>query len=101
MEGGALQDQRHRCQDLCVTVWARGHQGAGTSGSACERGKGVCLVGGGDARPVLVCERVTNSADGSPVLMSEHVYPGHLTAFTVDLPSAGRSETPAGLRLIE
>ncbi len=51
--------------------------------------------------PVLVCERLTRSADGTVVLLSEHVYPGHLTAFTVDLPSAGRSETPAGLRLVE
>ena len=48
---------RPACCCVCVTVWARGHRGAGTSGSACERGKGVCLVGGGDARPVLVCER--------------------------------------------
>jgi GntR family transcriptional regulator len=51
--------------------------------------------------PVLVCERVTRAADGHPVLVSEHVFPGHLTEFSVDLPSADASMAPSGLRLVE
>ena len=59
------------------------------------------LLGVPEASPVLICERVTRSADGTPVLLSEHIYPAHLTAFTVEMPSAGRSEAPTGLRLVE
>lgn len=50
--------------------------------------------------PVLICERVTRTADGTNVLFSEHVYPGHRMAFTVDLAPGERTE-PAGLRLVE
>ncbi len=59
------------------------------------------LLGVPAGSPVLVCERVTRSADGVNVLFSEHVYPGHRMAFTVDLAPGTRSETPAGLRLVE
>ena len=51
--------------------------------------------------PVLVCERTTRSDDGSAVLMSEHVYPGHLTVFSAELPAVGTGDGPAGLRLVE
>ncbi|MGH9138316.1 MAG: GntR family transcriptional regulator [Acidimicrobiales bacterium] len=51
--------------------------------------------------PVLVCERVTHDAGGSAVLVSEHVFPAHLTEFVVDLPSAERSMAPSGLRLVQ
>lgn len=51
--------------------------------------------------PVLVCERVTRSADGRAVLMSQHVFPAHLTEFSVELPSADASMAPSGLRLVE
>jgi GntR family transcriptional regulator len=51
--------------------------------------------------PVLVCERVTRSVDGQAVLVSEHVFPGHLTEFWVELPSVGPSMAPSGLRLVE
>jgi GntR family transcriptional regulator len=51
--------------------------------------------------PVLVCERITRSDDGSAVLMSEHVYPGHLTVFSAELPAVGAGDGPAGLRLVE
>ena len=50
--------------------------------------------------PVLICERTTRSADGTNVLFSEHVYPGHRMAFTVDLAPQG-ADVPAGLRLVE
>jgi GntR family transcriptional regulator len=51
--------------------------------------------------PVLVCERVTRAEDGVAVLMSEHVYPGHLTVFSAELPSVGAGDGPAGLRLVD
>lgn len=51
--------------------------------------------------PVLRCERVTLSVDGTPVLVSEHVFPAHRTEFVVDLPHADASMAPSGLRLVE
>ena len=51
--------------------------------------------------PVLICRRTTNDIDGRPVLVSEHVFPAHLTEFVVDLPHDQPSITPSGLRLVE
>lgn len=51
--------------------------------------------------PVLVCERITADAVGRPVLMAEYVFPGHRSAFTVDLPHPEVSIGPSGLRLVE
>jgi GntR family transcriptional regulator len=51
--------------------------------------------------PVLRCERVTQSVAGHAVLMSEHVFPAHLTEFVVDLPHVEASIAPSGLRLVE
>ncbi|NNE74058.1 MAG: GntR family transcriptional regulator [Acidimicrobiales bacterium] len=51
--------------------------------------------------PVLVCHRTTNDAAGQPVLVSEHVFPGHLTEFVVDLPHVAASMAPSGLRLVD
>jgi len=51
--------------------------------------------------PVLVCERITSAADGQPVLVAEYVFPGHRTAFTVDLPHLEASIAPSGLRLVD
>lgn len=50
--------------------------------------------------PVLVCDRVTSDSDGRAVLCSEHVYPGHLTEFVVDLPHVEPSIVATGLRLV-
>lgn len=50
--------------------------------------------------PALVCERVTRSVDGEAVLLAEHVFPGHLTQFVVELSSVDRSVAPSGLRLV-
>lgn len=74
-----------------------------------EQTIGAAAAGPDDARlldvpagsPVLVCERVTRTTDGTAVLVSEHVYPGHLTVFSAELPSGGRDEAPTGLRLVE
>jgi hypothetical protein len=35
------------------------------------------------------------------VLVAEYVFPGHRTAFTVDLPHVESSIAPSGLRLVE
>jgi len=51
--------------------------------------------------PVLVCRRTTLSADGEPVLLSEHVFPAHRTEFVVDLPRSEPSIAPTGMRLVE
>lgn len=54
-----------------------------------------------EASPVLRCERVTRSTSGEVVLVSEHVFPGHLTEFVVDLPHAEPSIAASGLRFVE
>lgn len=70
---------------------------------------GAALVGSDDAQrldvpegtPVLVCKRTTNDVDGRAVLVSEHVFPAHLTEFVVDLPHVADSMAPSGMRLVE
>jgi GntR family transcriptional regulator len=51
--------------------------------------------------PVLVCGRVTRDFEQRPVLVSEFVFPAHLTEFVVDLPHVESSIAPTGLRLTE
>ena len=51
--------------------------------------------------PVLRCERVTSDTTGKPVLVSEHVFPAHLTEFSVDLGPMESSLAPSGLRLVD
>jgi len=54
-----------------------------------------------EGSPVLHCERITSDHDGRPVLIGEYVFPGHRTAFIVDLPKVESSIAPSGLRLVE
>jgi GntR family transcriptional regulator len=108
-----------------VTVWCPEEYGADLSRSEVERTPfyellgiplggatqtiGAAAAGEADAAelavpvgsPVLRCERITRSLDGRPVLLSEHVFPAHLTVFEVDLPHAEASMAPSGLRLVE
>jgi GntR family transcriptional regulator len=51
--------------------------------------------------PLLKCQRVTTNEAGTPVLVSEHLFPAHRTEFVVDLPGAAPSSLPSGLRLVE
>jgi GntR family transcriptional regulator len=51
--------------------------------------------------PVLVAERVTRDAAGDVVLVSEHVFPAHLTRFVVELPADHGVLEPTGLRIVE
>jgi GntR family transcriptional regulator len=70
---------------------------------------GAAAVGQADAdllkipvdSPVLRCERITTDTTGTPILMSEHIFPAHRTEFVVELPLAEPSITPSGLRLVE
>lgn len=51
--------------------------------------------------PLLRCRRVTTDLTGTPVLVSEHLFPAHRTEFVVELPHDEPSVTPAGLRLVK
>lgn len=51
--------------------------------------------------PVLRCRRVTSDDSGTPVLIGEYVFPGHLTEFVVELENPMASIGPSGLRLVE
>jgi GntR family transcriptional regulator len=59
------------------------------------------LLGVPAGSPVLRCRRVTTDRSGSPVLVSEHIFPAHRTEFVVDLPQAEPSMTPSGLRVVD
>ena len=72
-----------------------------TIGAAAASDEDAALLLVPSGSPVLVCERITCDEQGVPVLVSEHVFPGHLTMFGVELPNVGRSEAPSGLRLVE
>ena len=110
-----------------VTVWCREDLGAGLSRDAVARSSfyellperaveatqtiGAELATAADApllevpeaSAVLVVRRTTLGESGRPILMAEHVFPGHLTEFVAQLPRArlvGGEEGP-GLRLVE
>jgi GntR family transcriptional regulator len=72
-----------------------------TIGAAAADAADAALLGIPVGSPVLVCERTTMSLEGEPVLLSTHVFPGHLTEFVVDLPHVDVSIAPSGLRLVE
>lgn len=59
------------------------------------------LLGVPVGSPLLRCRRVTTDLAGTPVLVSEHLFPAHRTEFVVDLPYDEPSVTPAGLRLVQ
>ncbi len=54
-----------------------------------------------EGSPILVCERITSDVTGVPVLLAEYAFPGHRSAFTVDLPQTEASIGPSGLRLVD
>jgi GntR family transcriptional regulator len=72
-----------------------------TIGAAAVEPRDAALLGVPAGSPVLVCQRVTRSSAGDPVLVSEHIFPAHLTEFSVDLPNVDASMAPSGLRLVE
>jgi GntR family transcriptional regulator len=70
-------------------------------GAAAATAHDAELLGIPAGSPILRCERITRSDAGEPVLVSEHVFPAHLTEFVVDLPHVDVSMAPSGLRLVE
>lgn len=90
--------QRHSFYDLVAVELGGATQ---TIGAAAAAPDDADLLGVPVGSPVLVVERLTRTADGQAVLMSEHVFPAHLTEFVVDLPHVAGSISPTGLRLVE
>jgi DNA-binding GntR family transcriptional regulator len=108
-----------------VTVWCPGELGANLSRADVERapfyellqvpiGRATQTIAAGAAgrtdaellaipvgSPVLRCERITRDVDDRPILLSEHVFPGHRTELVVELPRFEPSIGPSGLRLVE
>jgi GntR family transcriptional regulator len=75
-----------------VTVWCPEVYGAELSRGDVERNPFYELLGiplGGATQTI------------GAVLLSEHLFPGHLTEFEVDLPHPDPSMAPTGLRLVE
>ncbi len=72
-----------------------------TIGAAAAEADDAELLGVPPGSPVLRCRRVTSDRDGRPVLVSEHIYPAHLTEFEVDIPRSESSLGASGLRLVE
>ncbi len=72
-----------------------------TIGAAAAGAEDAALLAVPEGSPVLRCERITRDLDGRPLLYSEHVFPGHLTEFVVDLPRVAPSISLSGLRLVE
>jgi GntR family transcriptional regulator len=110
-----------------VTVWCREDLAAPLSKAAVEQSSfldlvdeqpggatqriGAQIVDEGDAEllgvpagaAVLVVRRITHSRQGRAILVSEHIFPGHLTELVAELPWTEDDEVaaPAGLRLVE
>lgn len=108
-----------------VTVWCREDLGAELSKADVTRHSfyellrlplggatqtiGAALMGADDAElldvPIgsaaLVAQRTTSDTAGRPVLVAEHVFPGHLTEFVVELGVGTVAEDAPGLRLVE
>ena len=109
-----------------VTVWCREDLGAELSKADVERqsfydlltvpfGGALQTIGAAVVQPddaallevpaesaVLTVLRTTRSLAGDAVLMSEHVFPAHLTQFVVELPTVDDSfDRAASLRLVD
>ena len=97
--GLAREDlERSSFYDLLPVVLGGATQ---TIGAAAASAADAALLEVPVGAPVLRCGRVTTSADGQPVLVSEFVFPAHRTEFVVDLPPTDASIAPSGLRLVD
>jgi len=72
-----------------------------TIGAAAASNSDAALLEIPPGSPVLRCERITRSIDGSAILLAEHVFAAAHTQFVVELPSVDASMAPSGLRLVE
>lgn len=78
-----------------------------TIGAELMDGEDASVLGVPQASAALVVRRTTFDHEGRPILMAEHVFPGHLTEFVAQLPRPGLpAQLPSslnrpGLRLVE
>jgi GntR family transcriptional regulator len=72
-----------------------------TIGAAAASASDATLLEIPQGSPVLRCERITRTTEGTPVLLAEHVFAAAHTQFVVELPSVDASMAPSGLRLVE
>lgn len=88
-------------QPFYELLGVRLHGATQTIGAAAASDTDAALLAVPSGSPVLRCERLTTSVDGAPILLSEHIFPAHITEFTVDLPHDEPSIVPTGLRLVD
>ena len=72
-----------------------------TIGAEAASAEDAALLAVPEGAPVLVAERITRNDAGRPVLLSEHVFPGHRTRFAVELPVDDGQLNPTGVRLLD
>jgi GntR family transcriptional regulator len=99
--GGRLsreQVEKHPFYELLDVTLRGATQTIGADGATADDARLLQVPLGA---PLLKCQRVTTDQTGTPVLVSEHLFPAHRTEFVVDLPSAEPSTMPSGLRLVE
>lgn len=92
------QVQERSFYDLLPVVFGGAKQTIGADAASADDAELLQVPVGS---PVLVCERITSDAAGTPVLIGEYVFPAHRTEFTVDLAHPEASIGPSGLRLVE
>jgi GntR family transcriptional regulator len=72
-----------------------------TIGAEAASAQDAALLAIPEGAPVLVAERITRNTRGRPVLVSEHVFPGHRTRFVAELPVDDGQLNPTGVRLLD
>lgn len=92
------QVEQHSFYDLLDVTLGGAVQTIGADAASPADGELLEIPAGS---PVLVCERVTSDAAGTPVLIGRYVFPAHRTEFIVELPHPASSIAPNGLRLVE
>ena len=90
--------EQHPFYELLDITLRGATQTIGADGASAEEARLLRVPVGA---PLLKCQRVTTDESGTPVLVSEHLFPAHRTEFVVELPGAAPSTLPSGLRLVE
>lgn len=91
------QVQQHSFLDLLDVTLEHATQSIGAVAAADDDAE---LLGVPIGSPMLRCERITHARGLGAVLLSEFVFPGHLTEFMVELATPAASIAPTGLRLV-
>jgi GntR family transcriptional regulator len=90
--------EQHPFYELLPVTLRGATQTIGADGASADEARLLRVPVGA---PLLKCQRVTTDESGSPVLVSEHLFPAHRTEFVVELPGDEPSTLPSGLRLVE